>query len=110
MEELKDYVITTTMWWPEANTSAVLAEFAGGYYGTDAAVDVLAFIRRMQAAAQASGETLGEHTNLPQTWQTDGPAFLNSSNFGVLLRANADFESAFAAAALGEVPVQAQKL
>ena len=57
---------------------------------------MLAFLERMQAAAQASGERLAMHTNLPQTWKVDGPSFLNSTNFETLLLANTDFETAFA--------------
>jgi hypothetical protein len=103
MEEFKDYVLASMMWQPQANASELIDEFLRGYYGS-AAPHVLAFVERIQTAAQVSGERLAMHTNLPQTWKDDGPAFLNASNFETLLLANADFEAAFATAAQGEQP------
>jgi len=97
MEELKDYVMSTMMWDPSANASEVLDEFLRGYYGDKVAPHLRAFVERMQEVARASGP-LASNTGMPTVWRTAGPGFLNASNFGTLLQANADFVSAFAAA------------
>ena len=97
LEELKDYVMSTMMWDPSSNASEVIGEFLHGYYGEKAApLHVRAFIERMQRAARTSG-LLATNTGMPSTWRTDGPAFLNASNFKKLIQSNADFVSAFAA-------------
>ena len=88
--------VASMMWDSSANASEVIDEFLEGYYSSKAAPHVRAFIERMQKAARASG-VLKSNTGMPNTWPTNGPDFLNASNFETLLDSNADFVSAFAA-------------
>jgi hypothetical protein len=109
MEELKDYLMSAMLWDPTQDPALVTAEFLGGFYGPAAAPHIHDYLHTMTAAALADTSlAVGPafpwtpSTNNPWNWRSNGPTFL--ADFPRLLRANAAFAAAAAAA-----PLPAQK-